>query len=81
VGYTGSGSLAALSKGADGYIWPSPAAAHPVPLYASPVQPDPITANQVIEFMERETGLPFGDMIGMADCERIKAMALSIGDK
>ena len=40
-----------------------------------------ITARQVIDFMERETGVTFGDMIGLADRDRIVDMANSIGDK
>lgn len=36
VGWTGSGSLKAVSEGNEGYIWPSKADAHPIPLFASP---------------------------------------------
>lgn len=32
-------------------------------------------ARFVVDYMERETGLPFGDMIGMADADRITGMA------
>lgn len=39
VAYTGSGSMMALKDGREGYIWPSPADAHPIALYAAPVPP------------------------------------------
>lgn len=35
VAYTGSGSLMALKDGREGFIWPTPADAHPIPLYAT----------------------------------------------
>ncbi len=50
------------------------------PLYTHPLPSGEAVGQQarlVIEFMERETGLPFGDFIGAADRERIKAMAKS----
>lgn len=34
--WTGSGSMAALKDGREGFIWPSKADAHPIPLYALP---------------------------------------------
>lgn len=36
VAYTGSGSLAAIKCGHDGYIWGEPAEAHPIKLYTTP---------------------------------------------
>lgn len=36
VGWTGSGTLAYLKAGLEGFIWPSKAEAHPVALYAHP---------------------------------------------
>ena len=32
-------------------------------------------AKFVVEYMERETGLPFGDMIGLSDMQRIRTIA------
>ena len=40
-----------------------------VPVEAEEI--DPAAAAFVIAFMKRHTGLPFGDMIGMSDKERI----------
>lgn len=34
--WTGSGSMAALKDGREGFIWPAKADAHPIPLYARP---------------------------------------------
>jgi len=48
VAWTGSGSLAAIKVGAEGFIWGSPAKAHPVPLYAAP--PAPEQAEQPIKW-------------------------------
>jgi hypothetical protein len=39
IAWTGSGSLMALADGREGYIWPCPAGAHPIPLYDHPEQP------------------------------------------
>lgn len=36
VAWTGSGSIASIEAGLEGYIWPEHADAHPIPLYASP---------------------------------------------
>lgn len=33
IGYTGSGSVAALGVGCDGYLWSEPAPSHPIPVY------------------------------------------------
>lgn len=41
---------------------------------AAPITPAQ-EARFVIEYLERETGVTFGDMIGTADKERIKAIA------
>jgi hypothetical protein len=38
VVYTGSGSLAAIKAGQEGYIWGTPSEAHPIPLYLYPTQ-------------------------------------------
>ena len=36
VAWTGSGSMMALKDGREGFIWPTSAEAHPIPLYAAP---------------------------------------------
>lgn len=43
-------------------------------LTTAPVTPQQ-QARFVIDYLERETGVDFGDFIGMADAERIKAIA------
>lgn len=45
VGWIGSGSFMALQDGREGFIWPTPAAAHPIALYAAP-QPAPVTGGE-----------------------------------
>jgi len=37
VAWTGSGSLAAIAAGCEGFIWGSAAPSHPVPLYKAPI--------------------------------------------
>lgn len=39
VAWTGSGSIIALQDGREGFIWPTRADAHPIPLYAAPQAP------------------------------------------
>ena len=40
VAFTGNGSLRALSLGEEGYIWPTRADAHPIPLYLRSSRPE-----------------------------------------
>ncbi|WP_257556494.1 hypothetical protein [Sphingobium sp. CFD-2] len=61
VAYTGSGSLMALKDGREGFIWPTPADAHPIPLYATPPAPalDGVRAvNLLQQWAERYANVP-----------------------
>lgn len=49
--WTGSGSMAALKDGREGFIWPSKGDAHPIPLYARP--PGEVIALQ----LDRKVGM------------------------
>lgn len=40
VAWTGSGSMMAIADGREGFIWPTKADAHPIPLYAAPSAPE-----------------------------------------
>jgi hypothetical protein len=54
IGYTGSGSIEALKRGAEGHIWSDPAPAHPIALYRF-AWPDTPPVNQTVT---HETGNP-----------------------
>lgn len=49
--WTGSGSMAALKDGREGFIWPAKSEAHPIPLYARP--PGEVIALQ----LDRKVGM------------------------
>lgn len=56
IGYTGSGSLEALKRGSEGYMWPTPAKSHPLPVYAAPYLPAAKTDERLkvaVECLER----------------------------
>ncbi|MCL9644984.1 DUF551 domain-containing protein [Rahnella victoriana] len=52
VAYTGSGSLAAIKGGREGYIWGEPGEAHPIELYTTP-QPAHTEQNGWIKCSDR----------------------------
>ncbi len=55
---------------------PKPPAPDAVQEAARVLLDDPQAAAQfVVEYMERETGLPFGDMIGLSEMQRIRAIS------
>ncbi|MGZ5029061.1 MAG: hypothetical protein ACXWAT_00650 [Methylobacter sp.] len=47
VGYTGSGSIDAISVGAEGFLFSESGPAHPIPLYASPQHPKPLNYDEI----------------------------------
>jgi hypothetical protein len=51
VAYTGSGSMMALKDGREGFIWPTSADAHPIPLYAAPQPQPPAEVQQPVAWM------------------------------
>ena len=46
-----------------------------LPAIIGAVLEGPFASRFVIEYLERETGVPFGDMIGRDDKDRIRALA------
>jgi hypothetical protein len=61
VAYTGSGSLAAIAAGREGFIWSEPAEAHPIPLYAEPMVPTGGTLRErILAILDGDEGFVVG---------------------